>query len=214
MIGIVGGTGEEGLGLALRFALAGETVIVGSRDKVKAQNSVNSILPLVPANLITGNSNELACEYAEVVIISLPFTAHRKTIEHLRPLLEMKTVIDVTVPLLVNKGIVSVAHFPDGSAALETNRLLPHSKVVSAFHSISAKDLLDPNKSIDADTVICTNHNSAKNLVIALAEKIKGVRAIYGGNIENSQHTQHQTALLVNLNQLYKTRCGVRITGI
>ena len=156
MIGFLGGTGPEGRGLALRLALAGEDVIIGSRDGSRAAAAAEEVAGLAPGAVVEGALNEETAARADVVFIAVPYSAQRPTIEPLAGHLAGKVVVGVTVPVRFSKGAASIQPVPNGSAALEIQALLPKSMVVAAFQTISAHDLLDPNKRVDSDVVVCS----------------------------------------------------------
>ena len=214
MIGFLGGTGPEGRGLAVRLALAGEAVIIGSRDAVRAVAAAEEVARLAPGAIVEGGLNEEAAARADVVFVVVPYAAQRSTIEPLAGHLAGKVVVGVTVPLRFGKGGASIEPVPDGSAALEIEALLPNSRVVAAFQTISAHDLLDPNKSVDSDVVVCSNDEDARAQVMELSGRIAGIRAVDGGGLANAAYVEGMTALILNLNRRYKTRAAFRITGI
>ena len=214
MIGFLGGTGPEGRGLAVRLALAGEAVIIGSRDAVRAVAAAEEVAGLAPGAIVEGGLNEEAAARADVVFVVVPYAAQRSTIEPLAGHLAGKVVVGVTVPLRFGKGGASIEPVPDGSAALEIEALLPGSRVAAAFQTISAHDLLDPNKKVDSDVVVCSNDEDARAQVMELSGRIAGIRAVDGGGLVNAAYVEGMTALILNLNRRYKTRAAFRITGI
>ena len=214
MIGFLGGTGPEGRGLALRLALAGEGVIIGSRDGGRATAAADEVAGLAPGAVVEGALNEDAAARADVVFVAVPYSAQRSTIEPMAGHLAGKVVVGVTVPVRFSKGAASIQPVPDGSAALEIQALLPDSRVVAAFQTISAHDLLDPNKRVDSDVVICSNDEDARAQVMDLSGRIDGIRAVDGGGLANAAYVEGMTALILNLNRRYKARAAFRITGI
>ena len=214
MIGFLGGTGPEGRGLALRLALAGEGVIIGSRDGGRATAAADEVAGLAPGAVVEGALNEDAAARADVVFVAVPYSAQRSTIEPMAGHLAGKVVVGVTVPVRFSKGAASIQPVPDGSAALEIQALLPDSRVVAAFQTISAHDLLDPNKRVDSDVVVCSNDEDARAQVMDLSGRIDGIRAVDGGGLANAAYVEGMTALILNLNRRYKARAAFRITGI
>ena len=214
MIGFLGGTGPEGRGLALRLALAGEGVIIGSRDGGRATAAADEVAGLAPGAVVEGALNEDAAARADVVFVAVPYSAQRSTIEPMAGHLAGKVVVGVTVPVRFSKGAASIQPVPDGSAALEIQALLPDSRVVAAFQTISAHDLLDPNKRVDSDVVVCSNDEDARAQVMELSGRIDGIRAVDGGGLANAAYVEGMTALILNLNRRYKARAAFRITGI
>ena len=214
MIGLLGGTGPEGRGLAVRLALAGEDVIIGSRDAGRAMAAAGEVAGFAPGVVVEGGLNEEAAARGDVVFVVVPYSAQRSTIEPLAGHLAGKIVVGVTVPLRFGKGGASIEPVPDGSAALEIDALLPESRVVAAFQTISAHDLLDPNKRVDSDVVVCSSDEDAKAQVMELSGRIDGIRAVDGGGLANAGYVEGMTALILNLNRRYKARAAFRITGI
>ncbi|MDA1349567.1 MAG: NAD(P)-binding domain-containing protein, partial [Chloroflexi bacterium] len=144
MLGFIGGTGPEGRGLALRLALAGEAVFLGSRDPDRAAGAAKTIVDHEPSGSVTSGSNLEAAERADVVFVMVPFASHSTVLEGLAGQLDGKTVVDVVVPMEFRKGRASLVEVSEGSAAQQAQALLPNSSVVGAFHSVSAVDLLVP----------------------------------------------------------------------
>ncbi len=213
-IGFIGGTGPEGRGLALRFALAGEDVVIGSRDLGRAGDAARSISMAAPAATVRGVVNADAARMSDIVFVVVPYGGHRETLETLRELLSGKVVVDVVAPLSFAGGKVTAVRVDEGSAALQAQAVLTQSSVVAAFQTISARDLLVPERPIDSDVVVCSDADDAKSLVIELAEKIQGVRGVDGGGIENARYVEDFTALLLNINRIYKAHSAVKIVGI
>ena len=214
MIGFIGGTGPEGRGLALRFAMAGEAVVIGSRSRERAQEAVEDVLGRAPDLAVTGAENADAAQSADTVFVAVPYSAHRDTVSGLGDLLKGKTVVDVVVPLAFEKGRVRALAVEEGSVAEQAQLLLPGGRVVGAFHSISAQELLVPDAAMDCDVVVCADDAEARDRVMALAELIKGVRALDGGGLANSRYVEALTALLLNMNRIYKAHSAIKIVGI
>ena len=214
MIGFIGGTGPEGRGLALRFALAGEKVLIGSRDRDRAEEAVEQLACLAPAGSVSASLNIEAAGQTDPVFVTVPYEGHRPTLSSIAGELAGKTVVDVVVPLAFSKGVARALPIPEGSVALEAQALLPGATVVAAFHTISAHDLLDPNKSVDSDVIVCSDAPDARRLVMGLADKIEGMRGIDGGGLHNAGYVENLTALLLNINRIYKARSAIRIAGI
>lgn len=214
MLGFIGGTGPEGRGLALRFALAGERVVVGSRDEERAARAAESVSEFAPGGSVAGALNRDVAREADVVFVVVPFSGHRDTLVPLREPLEGKTVVDVVAPLAFSKGRVSAVPVEEGSAALQAQAILTDSIVVAAFQTISAQDLLVPDRAIDSDVVVCADDPGARDDVMKLAERIGGVRAVNGGGLENARYVEDFTALLLNINRIYKAHSTIKIGGI
>ena len=212
MIGFIGGTGPEGRGLALRFALAGEKVFIGSRNKSRGIEIAEEIEKHSPGFVI-GGSNEEASAKSDIIVIATPYDAQRTTVQELKSHLNGKIIVNVIAPLSFNKGSISSIRVEDGSAALECQKLLPNSSVISAFNNISAQDLLKKDKKIDCDVIVCGNEDNSKKTVMDLAEKIYSIRAIDGGTLENSRYVEDLTALLLNINKIYKWHSSIKIVS-
>lgn len=198
----------------MRMALAGEDVIIGSRDAGRAKAAAEEVAGLVPGAVVEGGQNEEAAARADVVFVVVPYSAQRSTIEPLAGYLAGKVVVGVTVPLRFGKAGASIEPVADGSAALELEALLPDSRVVAAFQTISAHDLLDPNKRVDSDVVVCSSDKEARAQVMELSGRIAGIRAVDGGGLANAAYVEGMTALILNLNRRYRARAAFRITGI
>ena len=203
MIGFIGGTGPEGRGLALRFCMAGEQVLIGSRDPDRARQAASDVQANTDNGKVSGTSNEEVAQRSDTIFIAVPYLAQRPTLTDLMDSLDGKIIVSVVAPLSFSKGVASALPVPDGSAALETKALLPGSTVAAAFQTISAHDLLEANKPLDSDVI-----------VMDLAGKIAGVRAVDGGGLANAGYVETLTPLLLNLNRRYKARSAIRITGI
>lgn len=214
MIGILGGTGPEGRGLALRFALADRPVIVGSRDAARAKDAARWIADRTHGASVHSGLNEDAAEKADTVFVAVPYSAQAQTLRPLRAPLAGKIVVTTVVPLRFQRGRVGVRSLDSGSAALEAKYALPDSRVVAAFQTISAHDLLDPTRHLDSDVIVCSDDHGARCAVAALAEEIPGIRAVDGGSLDNAVYVEHITALLLNVNRIYDARAAIRITGI
>ena len=214
MIGFIGGTGPEGKGLALRFAMAGERVAIGSRDAQRAQDAAREVRELQVGLSVTGGLNEQVADESDIVFIAVPYSGHRPTLESLGDRLDGKLVVDVVAPLRFSRGVASAVEVEEGSAAQQAQILLPNSKVVGAFHNLSAEDLMRPNVVIVSDVIVCADDRNAKTRVMELAESINAVRAVDGGGLQNSRYVEELTALLLNINRIYKAHSTIKIVGI
>tara|TARA_B100000029_G_scaffold451267_1_gene475750 strand:- start:28 stop:669 length:642 start_codon:yes stop_codon:yes gene_type:complete len=213
MIGFIGGTGPEGKGLATRYAMAGERVFIGSRDKQKGQDVAASISKSFNKQIL-GGDNEEAARKGDIVIICVPYEGHSEILNQLKTQLKNKTVIDVVAPLVFGKKAISSPKVEEGSAAEQAQLLLPESQVVGAFHNISAHELLKSDSKICCDVIVCSNFDDSKKSVMQLAEKIDGIRGVDGGVLANAKYVEQLTALLLNINKIYKSHSSIRITGI
>ena len=214
MLGFIGGTGPEGRGLALRFAMAGEQIVLGSREADRAIQAAEAIADLTPAASVQGALNSVAAKDCDIAFIVVPYVGHRPTLETLRDELAGKIVVDVVAPLAFDRGVARAVAVEHGSAALEAQELLPRSTVVGAFQNVSADELLRPKKSMNSDVIVCSDDSASKETVMKLAELIQGVRAVDGGGLANAQYVENFTALLININRIYKAHSMVKIVGI
>jgi 8-hydroxy-5-deazaflavin:NADPH oxidoreductase len=213
-IAIVGGTGKEGKGLAFRWGRAGHRVIIGSRNLEKAQSAVNEINPLLPPNSnLFSETNESAVKQADIIVITVPYQAHREILTILKTALQGKIVIDVTVPL-VPPQVTKVQMPADGSAAQEALAILGQGcRVASAFHNISY-DLLLNDAPILCDVLVCGTDQEIRQIVLDLV-KDAGLTGWDAGSLENSVVTEGLTSILINLNKKYHSHtAGIKITGI
>ncbi|HUZ36324.1 MAG TPA: NADPH-dependent F420 reductase [Streptosporangiaceae bacterium] len=212
VVGVLGGTGDQGQGLARRLAAAGNPVIIGSRS---AERAVAAAEGLGGGPGMRGMANEDAAAAADVVIVAVPWEGHRDLLAALAGPLAGKIVIDCVNPL----GFDSRGAFPlpvsEGSAAEQAAAVLPDSVVVGAFHHVSAVLLLDPEVTeIDLDVMVLGDDRAATDLVAALAARIPGVRGVYAGRLRNCRQVEALTANLVSINRRYKAHAGLRITDI
>ena len=215
MLAFLGGTGPEGRGLALRLALAGEEVVIGSRDPARASAAAEELTQLAPGSSIYGAGNEDAAGRAEVVFLAFPYEGQKPTLEHLGPNLDGKIVVDVIAPMTFQRGRGARAvEVEAGSAAEEAQALLPGAMVVAAFQNVSAEELQNPEVTMDGDVVVCSDHSDAKALVTGLVRKIPELRPVDGGALANAKYVEQITPLLVNINRIYKTHAGVKIVGV
>ena len=214
MLGFIGGTGPEGRGLALRLALTGEEVLIGSRDIGRAIEAAKRIATLAPSASIAGAVNSEVARRADVVFVTVPYPAQRATLEGLARFLSAKTVVDVVAPIEFSDGIARAVPVAEGSAAQQAQAILEDSTVVAAFQSISASDLLVQKRRLQSDVVVCADDGEAKARVMGLAERIEGIRPIDGGGLENARYVEDLTALLLNINRIYKVHSSIKIIGV
>jgi NADPH-dependent F420 reductase len=213
-IAIVGGTGEQGPGLALRWALAGEQVIIGSRSRERAEKVAAELNAELGSALIRGLENPQAAEAAEVVVLTVPYTAHLSTLESVKAQVQGKIFIDVSVPLDPDNPR-RMEMPPAGSATEEAQAFFgPETKVVAAFQNVSAHVLRDPHHAIDCDVLVCGNDAEAKKTVMGLIAKM-GLQAYDVGPAESARVVEGITSLLIRLNIRHKVKsAGIRITGL
>ena len=214
VIGILGGTGDQGRGLARRFALAGHPVIIGSRRHERAQEAAVQIAQET-GNHVRGLANADAARESGVVIAAVPWEGHGELLSALAAELAGKIVVDCVNPLGFDQRGAYALSVAEGSAAQQAAALLPGSRVVAAFHHVSAVLLLDPEvDTIDLDVLVLGDDRHATDLVQVLAARIPGVRGIYAGLLRNCGQIEALTANLVSINRRYKAHAGLRITDI
>jgi 8-hydroxy-5-deazaflavin:NADPH oxidoreductase len=224
-IAIIGGTGPEGSGLALRWARAGEKVVIGSRNAERAAATAASIAERVggatgvPARTsdVSGTDNSSACARADIVVLTVPFEAHAETLKGLKSSFRPgQILVDATVPLAASVGGKPTQPLGvwQGSAAQQAAELVPDGViVVAAFHNVCA-DCLNEEEPVDCDVIVCSDNKEAGKKVRELARNIPGLRAIDGGKLENARIVEQITALQIGLNIRHKGRAGIRITGL
>ena len=214
-IAFVGGTGPEGIGLALRMATVGHEIMIGSRTDERGKEVAARILSDVPEAKVDGGSNKNAVVGADVVFLTFPYAGQEETLSILADDLKDVVVCNVVAPLNFVKGVGAVAQsVPGNSAAEEAALALPGSRVVSAFQNMSAEKLMELGKPIESDVLVCGDDLDAKELVIELANQIDGVRGLDGGALSNSRYVEILTSLLINLNRLHKTQTSIRVVGL
>ena len=213
-IGILGGTGKEGSGLAYRWALAGHTVALGSRDAAKALAGANELNQLLGGKATVRGASNLDAAQADVVVLTVPYAAQLATADSVAERLAGKILIDVTVPLVPPK--VDRVQLPKGESAVMAlqHRLGAAVKVVSAFQNVSATHLQDPAHEVDCDVLVCGDDADAREVVIGLAHDA-GLRAWHAGVLANSIAAEALTSVLIAINKRYKVAgSGIRITGV
>ena len=219
-IAIIGGTGPAGTGLALRWARAGETVIIGSRDAARAEQTAETIRERAGASAqVSGLENSAACAASDLLVLTVPFEGQAALLKQLKPAIRPGSIlIDATVPLAASVGgrASRTLGVWQGSAAQQTAELVPKGvSVAAAFQNISA-DVLNSNEGedVDCDVIVCSDDPNATQVAMELAVKIAGVRALDGGKLENARIIEQVTALLIGLNIRHKGHGGIRITGL
>lgn len=209
-LGILGGTGPQGRGLAVRFAQAGIDVVIGSRDKSRAETCANGL-----GHSIRGADNSGCAQASDIVIVAVPWDGHAELLAELAPHLAQKIVIDCVNPLGFDKQGPFALAVQTGSACEQAQSILTDSIVVGAFHHLSAELLEDPSvTSLDADVLVLGDDRSATDAVQALAAKLPGVSGVYAGRLRNAHQVEAFTANLIAINRRYKTHSGVRIAGL
>jgi NADPH-dependent F420 reductase len=213
-IAVLGGTGHEGGGLALRWAHAGHDVIIGSRGIEKAQEAAEKFGKQA-GKPIRGMANKDAAAAADIVCLTVPYSAQMPTAKDVAPYLKGKIFIDVTVPLIPPK--VARVQLPNGGSAVEAlqKELGPDVKVVSAFQNVAAHQLLELGHDVNCDVLVCGDDDAARERVVQLASDA-GMQAYHAGALCNSAAAEAITSLLIFINKRYKVEegAGIRITGI
>ncbi len=213
-VGVLGGTGAQGKGLAIRWAKAGLKIVIGSRKADRAHQAAAEIVEVTGGNVV-GLENAEAATASDVVLAAVPWDAHEPTLEALRSELAGKIVIDCVNPLGFDKLGPYPLEVPEGSAAQQAERLLPDSRVTAAFHHVSAVTLADLNVThVDLDVLVLGDDREATDLVRELAGIVPGMRGVYGGRLRNAHQVEALTANLIAINRRYKAHAGLRITDI
>ena len=215
MLGFLGGTGEEGKGLAFRLALAGESVMIGSRDEARAVEAAAEVNDLLGKQVAIGANNMQTAEESDIVFVTVPYSAQAMLLGDVGQYLKSKIVIDVIAPMSFVRGVGAQAiNIENGSAAEEAQELVPESFVVSAFQNVSAAELVLPNIPMIGDVLVCGDDKDSKQSVMELVCLIDKLKPVDGGMLFNSKYVEQITPLLVNINRLYKTHSGIHITGL
>ena len=213
-IAVLGGTGKEGKGLAYRWAKAGYHVFIGSRSADKAKAAAQDLWKMLEGNvLVEGLSNQEAAQIADIIVLTVPYSAHRDTLELMKDLLKGKLLIDVTVPI-VSPKITKVQMPPAGSAAQEAKQILGEDAVVAAaFHNISHEHLLQ-DQDVECDVLVTGTSKEARAEALKLVTAA-GLIGWDAGPIENSVVLEGLTSVLLNINKQYgSTHAGIKITGV
>jgi hypothetical protein len=214
-IAVIGGTGPQGRGLACRLAAVGCAVIVGSRDRAKAQAVAATLCTSLPEADVTGAENGDAVARADAVVLAMAAEGLSTTLAALRDRLAGRLVIDVVVPLAMRDGLIE--HVPPAGAASAgelVQATLRASRVVAAFKTIPASHLLDIGRPLDADVLVCGDHSAARADVAALVARIPGLRPVDAGPMRNVRYIEGITALLVNLNRAHRAHTSIRVLGL
>jgi len=217
-VAIIGASGALGFGLALRWGAAGVPIVIGSRDHGRAREAAARAAELVPSGSFAGHSNAEAATETEIVVLSVPFRSQSETLTNLRPVLRPgQIVVDATVPLAaaVSGRATRTLGVWQGSAAQQAAEMVPDGVVVvSGLHTVSATLVRDLDRELDEDVLVCGDDREAKRRVIALVERIDGLRAVDAGRLEMARIAESLTALLISINIRHKTHAGLRITGL
>jgi 8-hydroxy-5-deazaflavin:NADPH oxidoreductase len=212
VIGVLGGTGDQGRGLARRLSMAGQRVILGSRD---AERAAAAAATVGAPPQVTGASNEQTAASADVIVVAVPWDGHRELLASLAGELAGKIVIDMVNPMGFDKQGAYALDVPEGSAAQQAQAVLPDSTVVGAFHHVSAVLLLNPEvNDLNQDIMVLGDKREATDLVQALADLLPGARGVYAGRLRNCRQVEALTANLVSVNRRYKGHSGLVLTDL
>jgi hypothetical protein len=216
-IGVLGGTGPQGKGLALRWAIAGLRIIIGSRDAGRAATAAAELVEQggLAADAVSGADNPGCAANADIVLCAVPWEGHDTLLTSLRSQLAGKIVIDCVNPMGFDKQGPFAIAVPEGSAAEQAAALLPDSRVTAAFHHVSAVTLVDLSVAeMNLDVMVLGDDREATDQVRALADAIPGVRGVFAGRLRNAGQVEALTANLIAINRRYKTHAGIRVTDL
>jgi NADPH-dependent F420 reductase len=215
-IAIIGGTGPQGKGLGYRFAKTGNTVILGSRMQDRAEAAVDELASRMPTSAsIRGSDNAKAAADADVVILAVPYAGHSELLASLRPHLDGKIVVSCVNPLGFDEFGPFGLKVEEGSAAEQAAALLPDSRIVGAFHHLSAVSLLsDADLLTNDDVLVCADDPHARQVIVELASFITGKPGIVVGGLRQARQLEPFTAVLISINKQYKVHAGVLISGL
>jgi NADPH-dependent F420 reductase len=221
VVGVIGGTGPQGRGLAVRLAATGQRILLGSRDAEKCSRIAAEVAERAASAAggaevsVTGGANVDVAGAADLVIVAVPYAGHADILRELAEPLAGKIVVDCVVPMGWDELGAYVVDVPEGSAAQQAAALLPDSHVVGAFHHLSATLLEDLSKpTLDGDVMVVGDDRAAMDTVQALAGRLPGMRGIYAGRLRNARQVEALTINLVSVNRRYKAHAGIRITDV
>ncbi|TWV32869.1 NADPH-dependent F420 reductase [Streptomyces misionensis] len=210
VVGVLGGTGPQGKGLAYRLARAGQKVIIGSRSADRAQAAAGEL-----GHGVEGADNAEAARRSDIVIVAVPWDGHGDTLKSLSAELAGKLVVDCVNPLGFDKRGAYALKPEEGSAAEQAAALLPDSRVTAAFHHLSAVLLQDPEiERIDTDVMVLGEQRADVEIVQALAGRIPGMRGVFAGRLRNAHQVESLVANLISVNRRYKAHAGLRLTDV
>ena len=210
VVGVLGGTGEQGRGLAVRLAASGLRVVIGSRSHERAASAAAEI-----GRGVTGADNAGCATASDVLVVAVPYDGHRDLLVSLADVLDGKVVIDCVNPLGFDKQGAFALDVEEGSAAQQAASVLPGVRVVGAFHHVSAVLLLDESiDTLDTDVLVVGDDRGATDIAQALASRIPGMRGIYAGRLRNAGQVEAMTANLISMNRRYKAHAGLRVTDV
>ena len=220
VVGVLGGTGPQGRGLAVRLAASGQRILLGSRDADRAAEVAGEVTSRAAAAAggevsVQGGCNADVAGAADLVIVAVPFEGHAATLADLATPLAGKVVVDSVVPMGFDELGAYVLDVEEGSVAQQAAALLPDSSVVGAFHHLSAVLLEDLSKpTLDGDVMVVGDDRAATDTVQALAGRLPGMRGIYAGRLRNARQVEALTINLVSVNRRYKAHAGIRVTDV
>lgn len=220
VVGVLGGTGAQGRGLAVRLAAAGQRVLLGSRNAERAAEVAAEVAGRAAAASgaeasVQGGSNTDVAGAADLVIVAVPFDGHAATLEELATPLAGKVVVDCVVPMGFDELGAYVLGVAEGSVCQQAAALLPDSSVVGAFHHLSAVTLEDLSRpTLEGDVMVVGDVRAATDLVQALAGRLPGMRGVYAGRLRNARQVEALTINLVSVNRRYKAHAGIRVTDV
>jgi NADPH-dependent F420 reductase len=213
-IAVLGGTGPQGRGLAYRFARAGLQVVLGSRSTERAESTAAEVSERA-GRAVSGADNLVAATAGDIVILAVPWEGHADLVGQLAQALTGKLVVDCVNPMGFDKQGAFALQVTEGSAAQQAAALLPESRVVAAFHHVSAVLLEDPETDeIDTDVLVLGDVREDTDLIQELAGRVPGMRGIYGGRLRNAHQVEALTANLISMNRRYKSHAGLRVTDV
>jgi NADPH-dependent F420 reductase len=214
-VGVFGGTGPQGKGLALRWARAGIQVVLGSRSAERGEAAAAALREEAGVDRVRGLDNAGAAAAADLVLVAVPWEGHAALLEAVREQLVGKIVVDCVNPLGFDKQGPFALPVQEGSAAQQAEKLLPESRVTAAFHHVSAVHLADLSiAEMATDVLVLGDDREATDVVRALADAIPGMRGVYGGRLRNAHQVEAFTANLIAINRRYKAHAGIRVTDI
>jgi len=214
-VGVFGGTGPQGKGLALRWARAGIQVVLGSRSAERGAAAAAALREEAGVDRVRGLDNAGAAAAADLVLVAVPWEGHGALLESVREQLVGKIVVDCVNPLGFDKQGPFALPVEEGSAAQQAEKLLPESRVTAAFHHVSAVHLADLSiAEMATDVLVLGDDREATDVVRALADAIPGMRGVYGGRLRNAHQVEAFTANLIAINRRYKAHAGIRVTDI
>jgi 8-hydroxy-5-deazaflavin:NADPH oxidoreductase len=222
VVGVLGGTGPQGRGLAVRLAAAGQRVLLGSRDADRAAEVAEEVAGRARAAAaegvevsVTGGGNADVAGAADLAIVAVPYGGHADTLAELATPLAGKVVVDCVVPMGFDELGAYVLDVPEGSVTQQAAALLPDSHVVGAFHHLSAVLLEDLSRpTLDGDVMVVGDVREATDVVQALAGRLPGMRGVYAGRLRNAAQVEALTINLVSVNRRYKVHAGIRVTDV